>query len=120
MASSPLAADSALPATRQGGRDCCRPVARKTLVATLLVLGAALAGSVPGFSQAATDQAQAPGDTSSQIEDDEQSGLQNDDGSSVLPNKPSTGVDRYLQPVTPLEERQLLGNWGDSADEDED
>lgn len=120
MASSLLPVDSALRTTRHRGRGCCRPTGRMTSVAALLVLGAAVACSMPGFAQAATQQAQTPGHAGSQIEDDEHNGQRSDDGSSALPDKPSIKVEQYLQPLTPLEERQLLGNWGDSADEDED
>ena len=48
-------------------------------------------------------------------EDDE---LDDDDGSQSLNNEPHPIDVEQLKPVSPAEEQTLLGDWGDSENED--
>jgi len=43
-----------------------------------------------------------------------------DDGSSALKIRPGSAAPAVLLPLSPSEEKGLLGNWGDSATEAED
>jgi hypothetical protein len=89
---------------------------RAPLVA-MLSLGLLL-GSMPVEAQEPTPPSQTIGATAG-TDDAEETTQASDDGSAALTGNAS-GKTKALHPLTPLEERELLGDWGDSAGEDED
>ena len=93
---------------------------RRTLVAALLLVAGTLIQ--PDTVHAAaddTEQALADNEASAYdgdlSEDDE---LDEDDGSRSLDNQPRLIDVEQLKPVSQAEEQTLLGDWGDSENED--
>ena len=96
---------------------------RRGLVALLLLCGAVLITGHPVYASP-DDEATTPGvaetsetsDGGLDEDDDELDG--NDDGSRALIGKAQAVDIKRLQPVSADEEQVLLGDWGDSENED--
>lgn len=85
--------------------------------ARLIALAFCLAAS--GIAIADEPPMPTPPDTVIPITDDDDAEPTLDDGSATLPANPSRPPSG-LQPLSPTEERRLLGSWGDITEEAED
>lgn len=105
-----------------------RPVAANNWLAKLLqrfvvALSVTLGSPAFGADTGAAPLALPPAALSDAIENDEEDDDSADypeDGSGALGSGPRFPVPKGLLPISPAEEKGLLGNWGDSASEAED
>jgi hypothetical protein len=93
-----------------------------------LALAATLASPLPALAEEADAQPRAlAADIQSSLADDDEEDADEDDsadfpddGSHALRNQPEVVGPEPLLPISPTEEKELLGDWGDSAAEAED
>jgi len=105
-----------------------RPVAAVSRLAKLLQRFAVALSITLGSPASGADTGAAPlvlptATLSDAIENDEEDDDNADypeDGSSALESGPRFPVPKGLLPISPAEEKGLLGNWGDTASEGED
>lgn len=91
-----------------------------TLILLLVTSILSIGGEAPGGSGLFSAAWAAPVDDNNDEDEEEKNEDYPDDGSAQLisgnPDSPPAG----LTPISPAEEKGLLGNWGDAAGEGED
>ena len=92
------------------------PTSLAVLFVVLLACTVATAAEIAGAPEAAA-RVEAMEDIPNDLDDEEEEA---DDGSRLLPAKPDGFSVEALRPLDLEEEKALLGNWGDAAEESED
>lgn len=99
-----------------------RIVKRLQLVAIALsvTLGTPVLAADTGASPQTLPESAQTGAADNEGEDEDDDADYPDDGSRTLNIRPGSATATGLLPLSPSEEKDLLGNWGDSASEAED
>lgn len=92
---------------------------RLFVVALSVTLGSPALGADTGVAPPVLPTAALSDAMGNDVEDDDSADYP-EDGSGALESGPRFPVPKGLLPISPAEEKGLLGNWGDSATEAED